>query len=72
LFEGIKRPSVILVRIVSHFGSFAEADHKTSSDVSDEAKQHSQKVIDELGDAHYGQDANQDKDKGNVARGYKA
>lgn len=41
-------------------------------DVSDEAKSNSQNVIDELGDAHYGQENEKHKDEGNVLRGYKA
>jgi hypothetical protein len=40
-----------------------------SADVSDEAKAHSQDVIDELGDAHYGLETAEDKDEGNVLRG---
>jgi hypothetical protein len=44
----------------------------TTVDVSEEAKRHSEKVINDLQDAHYGQEADKDKDPGNVARGYKA
>jgi len=49
----------------------------SNPNVSEEAKKQSEKVINDLQDAHYGQDvhgqeADKDKDPGNVARGYKA
>ncbi|KAH7310163.1 conidiation protein 6 [Rhexocercosporidium sp. MPI-PUGE-AT-0058] len=44
----------------------------SNPNVSDEAKSNSQNVIDELGNAHYGQENAKSKDEGNVLRGYKA